>query len=159
MLSVEAAALVELLITANDLFRTYGDDNPPFTAEYDGFVNGDTEAVVSGLEVSTAAVPASPVGNYTITPFGASADGYNINYDTGVLDLRDLFYYCSLVGVFLTLNLYRLEHLRWAGNPLRPRHWRWLAVCGLMIANLLVANVWLHHVRGIRVDLTEGQVF
>ncbi|HEC19892.1 MAG TPA: ABC transporter permease, partial [Gammaproteobacteria bacterium] len=35
----------------------------------------------------------------------------------GVLDLRDLYYYLAIVGVFLSLNLYTLERLRWAGNP------------------------------------------
>ena len=30
----------------------------------------------------------------------------------GVLDLRDLYYYLSIVGVFLALNLYSLERLR-----------------------------------------------
>src|SRR5690606_35502953 len=35
----------------------------------------------------------------------------------GVLDLRDIYYYLSIVGVFVVLNLYTLERLRWAGNP------------------------------------------
>jgi ABC-2 type transport system permease protein len=29
----------------------------------------------------------------------------------GVLDLRDLYYYCSIVGVFLTLNVFSLEQI------------------------------------------------
>jgi ABC-2 type transport system permease protein len=46
----------------------------------------------------------------------------------GVLDLRDLYYYLSIVGVFLALNLFSLERLRWAGNPTTRRHrqWGWL---------------------------------
>ena len=34
----------------------------------------------------------------------------------GILDLRDLFYYLSLVGAFLSLNVFVLERQRWAGN-------------------------------------------
>jgi ABC-2 type transport system permease protein len=41
----------------------------------------------------------------------------------GVIDLRDLYYYLSLVGVFLALTIYSLERLRWADDPedVRPR--------------------------------------
>ena len=32
----------------------------------------------------------------------------------GVIDLRDLYFYVSVIGVFLALNVYSLERLRWA---------------------------------------------
>jgi filamentous hemagglutinin family protein len=85
ILSVESEALTELLITANDFTRFYGDANPSFTASYDGFVHGDDASVVSGLQFTTSANMQSDVGNYTITPFGASATDYNINYANGTL--------------------------------------------------------------------------
>ena len=34
----------------------------------------------------------------------------------GVLDLRDLYFYASIVGIFLSLNLFSLERICWAGN-------------------------------------------
>jgi filamentous hemagglutinin family protein len=88
ILSVEAAALVELLISADDMFRYYGDSNPEFTATFDGLKEGDDKSVVSGLQFSTTANLTSPVGNYTITPFGGSAEAYNISYANGTLTVN-----------------------------------------------------------------------
>ncbi len=88
ILSVEAAALVELLITADDMFRDYGDHNPDFTASFDGLIDGDDASVVNGLQFSTSADLTSPVGNYTITPFGATAEAYNISYANGTLTVN-----------------------------------------------------------------------
>lgn len=77
----------------------------------------------------------------------------------GVIDLRDLYYYLSLVGVFLTLNVFVLEWLRWAGNPGNAQHRRWGLVSGLFAANFLVANLWLAPVAWVRADVTAGQVY
>ncbi len=76
----------------------------------------------------------------------------------GVLDLRDLYYYLSIVGVFLTLNLFTLERLRWAGNPASPRHRRWGWVAGLAAANFVAANLWLQPIGWARADITEGHI-
>lgn len=78
----------------------------------------------------------------------------------GVIDLRDLYYYLSIVGVFLTLTVYSLERLRWAerGANLRQHH-RWALVTTLIVANLLAANLWMQGVTGARVDLTEGRLY
>ncbi len=77
----------------------------------------------------------------------------------GVIDLRDLYYYLSLVGVFLTLNVFALEWLRWAGNPTNANHRRWGLVTVLLVANFLTANLWLAPVGWARADLTEGNVY
>jgi ABC-2 type transport system permease protein len=77
----------------------------------------------------------------------------------GVLDLRDIYYYVSLVGVFLALNLYSLQRLRRAGNPPDEASRRSALVLGLTVANLLVANLWLAQVHRARVDLTAGNVY
>jgi len=77
----------------------------------------------------------------------------------GVIDLRDLYYYLSLVGVFLTLNVFALESLRWAGNPTNNNHRRWGLVTVLLVANFLAANLWLAPVGWARADLTEGNVY
>lgn len=77
----------------------------------------------------------------------------------GVLDLRDLYYYLAIVGVFLTLNLYSLERLRWDGNPLNPRHRRWGWVAGLAAVNFIAANLWLAPIGWARADITQGNLY
>jgi len=77
----------------------------------------------------------------------------------GVIDLRDLYYYLSLVGVFLVLNVFSLEWLRWAGNAANPNHRRWLGITVLMVSNFLAANLWLAPVTTIRGDLTQGSIY
>lgn len=54
-------AKAQLTITAENISRTYGATNPPLTAAYSGFVNGDGAGVLSGSpQVTTTATPASP---------------------------------------------------------------------------------------------------
>jgi len=77
----------------------------------------------------------------------------------GVLDLRDIYYYLSLVGVFLALNMLRLQHLRWAGNPARKNHRQWQMLTVLAIANLIFANIWLSQVNSARIDMTDGNIY
>lgn len=81
-LVVDPASLV---IRANSLRRQAREANPLFTATYEGLVNGDTAAVVSGLTFRTTATVESPAGEYLITPLGASAQNYTITYVDGVL--------------------------------------------------------------------------
>lgn len=77
----------------------------------------------------------------------------------GVIDLRDLYYYLSIVGVFLALNLFTLERLRWEGNPASGTHRRWATVTVLAATNFLAANLWLAPQGWARADLTQGRVY
>jgi len=77
----------------------------------------------------------------------------------GVLDLRDLYYYLSIVGVFLALNLFSLERLRWAGNPASRRHRQWGWLVGLAAANFIAGNLWLAPVGWVRADITQGHIY
>ena len=78
----------------------------------------------------------------------------------GVIDLRDLYYYLSLVGAFLALTVYSLERLRWAEPEANPRHHRrWTLITGLTVANLVAANLWMQGITGVRADLTEGRLY
>jgi ABC-2 type transport system permease protein len=78
----------------------------------------------------------------------------------GVIDLRDLYFYLSVVGVFLALNVYSLERLRWEGDSSRPRlHRRWALVTGLMAANFLAGNLWLQQIGVARADITQGHLY
>lgn len=77
----------------------------------------------------------------------------------GVLDLRDIYYYLSLVGLFLTLNVFVLEWLRWSGNAANARHKRWGVTTALLAANFLAANLWLTPIGWARADVTEGNIY
>lgn len=77
----------------------------------------------------------------------------------GVLDLRDIYYYLSLAGVFLALNVYTLEKLRWTGNPASSAHRQWKGLTALLVVNLLAANLWLHPLDAVRMDLTENRLY
>jgi subtilisin-like proprotein convertase family protein len=64
-LTVATAAIT---VTADNQSRTYGATNPPLTASYTGFINGDTAAVITGQpSLSVGANTSSPAGSYPIT--------------------------------------------------------------------------------------------
>ena len=77
----------------------------------------------------------------------------------GVVDLRDLYYYVSLAAVFLALNVYGLEVQRWARDGAAARHRAWMLGTGLLVANLLVGNLWLNSLSGLRLDVTQGRIY
>lgn len=77
----------------------------------------------------------------------------------GVLDIRDIYYYVSLSAVFLALNAFSLETLRWSKEKARPSHKAALLTTVLLCANFLVANLWLKPVSVLRADMTQGNVY
>lgn len=74
-----------LTITAADASMRFGGPMPALTATYVGFKGSDTEAVVTGLRLTTLASETSPAGTYAITPGGATAANYTITYVDGTL--------------------------------------------------------------------------
>lgn len=73
-----------LTVTANNAARCYGAADPVFTVSYSGWVNGETEAVLSTpatVTVNTANV---------LVPAGAMADNYDFNYVNGRLTINRL---------------------------------------------------------------------
>jgi ABC-2 type transport system permease protein len=78
----------------------------------------------------------------------------------GVLDLRDLAYYASLMVLFLTLNTVLLQARRWSKSErtLASRRNTRIAVA-LVALNALAANLWLQPVTAARVDLTADEVY
>ena len=72
-----------LMITADDKNVIYGDAVPEYTATYSGWKNSDDKSVVSGLVYTCAYAPTSNVGEYVITPSGATATNYEISYTNG----------------------------------------------------------------------------
>lgn len=78
-----------LVITAEDKNVVFGAKAPEYTVVYDGFVNGETEAVLTGTLVVTCDYTVeSREYTYEIVPFGLSAKNYAIIWKNGVLTAR-----------------------------------------------------------------------
>lgn len=77
----------------------------------------------------------------------------------GIIDFRDIFYYLSIFGVFITLNLFNLEKLRWAQEGRQPRHNLWRSLVFLTLGNCILGNLWLNPMHQFRADLTEGNFY
>lgn len=77
----------------------------------------------------------------------------------GVIDVRDLYYYLSLILVFLALNTFALERERWAATGNKTHHQGWRLVTLLLLANALGANFWLGQINSLRVDATRGNQY
>ncbi len=76
----------------------------------------------------------------------------------GVIDLRDLLYYLTLTAGFLTLNVLSVQSIRWSRHHSHIQL-RESLLSILLIANLILANVWLHPLRFLRVDVTQQREF
>ena len=78
----------QVTATANDQSMSYGDTPPAFSCQYAGFVNGETESVLTALPVYDCnATSTSYVGAYTIIPSGATAQNYSFTYQNGTLTI------------------------------------------------------------------------
>jgi gliding motility-associated transport system permease protein/gliding motility-associatede transport system auxiliary component len=77
----------------------------------------------------------------------------------GVIDLRDLYYYFSIIIIFLSLNTYALEKERWATQSDTPKHFSWRIATLLFVLNAVVGNLWLGQLNHLRVDVTEGDQY
>lgn len=75
-----------LSIRADDKTREFGAANPSLTETYLGFVNNETEAVLTSQPVlSTTADQSSGLGGYPIAISGAAAANYSITHVPGTL--------------------------------------------------------------------------
>jgi ABC-2 type transport system permease protein len=80
--------------------------------------------------------------------------------ERGVVDLRDLVYYLSMAGLFLTLNVLSIRAKGWSeGERTRPKRVALAVTSGLMAINLIVVNVWMFPLRRLRLDMTEYQKY
>ena len=78
----------------------------------------------------------------------------------GVVDLRDLLYYVSLTGVFLTLNALSLVSKRWSqGEQTLPQRQGVALTSVLLALNLVLVNVWAYPLQRLRVDLTQQREY
>ena len=77
-----------LTVKASNYTRQEGEENPSFTLFYEGFKNGETEAVLTQKPVATTtATKSSSPGFYLITVSGGSAKNYEFNYIDGILTI------------------------------------------------------------------------
>ncbi len=75
-----------LTAKANDKSREYGDNNPQLDVTYTGFVNGESENVLTTPpSISTSATKTSNVGDYPILVSGGNANNYTFSYKQGLL--------------------------------------------------------------------------
>ena len=77
----------------------------------------------------------------------------------GVIDIRDFWYYGSLILLFLYLNYYSIEKERWPDVGNKKKRMRSKLISALIIANILISNFWLHQVRGLRIDSTAENIY
>lgn len=96
-----------LAVTAANAEKKQGEVNPVLSVTYDGFVNGDGQAVLKTVPVAATAVTAATAsGIYPITVSGGSADDYDLVYINGKLTIYpvtgasqdDLMAYCDAPG-------------------------------------------------------------
>ena len=81
-----AISKAALTITAKPKTITYGDEPANDGVSYDGFVNSETESVLTGtLAYEYNYTQYGDAGSYTIKPSGLTADNYEITYQTGTL--------------------------------------------------------------------------
>ena len=78
-----------LTVTPNSVSRPYGEPNPAFTCSYEGFVNNETEKVLSELPtVTTSATIGSNAGSYDLRVSGGKATNYTLSYQKGTLTIE-----------------------------------------------------------------------
>jgi ABC-2 type transport system permease protein len=80
--------------------------------------------------------------------------------ERGVIDLRDLVYYLSQTVIFLALNVASLDAKRWSRGAQTAAYRRQVVLTVvLVVANLVLLNVWLFPLGSLRADLTADQEY
>lgn len=74
----------------------------------------------------------------------------------GVVDVRDLWYFVSVIGAFLALAQYRLVALKCGGHSRTLTSWR--VGVSILVVTVLVSNVLGSAIPG-RIDLTKDELY
>lgn len=78
-----------LVAKVGNFERIYGEENPSFTVEYEGFVGNDSESSLSIKPTAkSSAISTSNVGTYPINVSGGDATNYKFSYTSGVLTVN-----------------------------------------------------------------------
>ncbi len=111
---------------------------------------------LAGTALVTDLAPAPAIGLLRGAGTGSRFD----SIERGVIDLRDLVYYLSLCALFLLLTVFTLDRKRWStGAATRPYRRNLSTGMALLCANLLVLNLWLAPLAGLRWDATAHQEY
>ncbi|HPJ46171.1 MAG TPA: MBG domain-containing protein, partial [Tenuifilaceae bacterium] len=73
-----------LVVSADNVEKVYGSNDPEFSVTYTGFALDDDNAVLAGTLAFSREV-GEDAGNYVITPSGLSSTNYSISFDNGEL--------------------------------------------------------------------------
>ncbi len=77
----------------------------------------------------------------------------------GVISIADFYYYMSIIMIFLTLNVFFIEKSRWTPQQNKTYHTHWRRLSFLFIVNAILGNLWIHHIKSLRFDVTEGRQY
>lgn len=78
-----------LTVKVNNATMDYCGTMPTYSYTYSGFMNGDTEDVLSTKpSIATEATATSNAGTYAIIPEGAQANNYDFTYTAGTLTIK-----------------------------------------------------------------------
>ena len=78
----------QLTVTVDNKTKTYGANDPEFTATVTGMKNGDTEAAIkAALDLKFTREQGENVGTYEITATGKELDNYTVTYVPGTLTI------------------------------------------------------------------------
>ena len=79
-----------LTVKAGTYTKKQGEENPEFRLTYEGFKNGETEAVLTMIPTATTnATRESALGEYAVTVSGGEAQNYELSYVDGKLIIVD----------------------------------------------------------------------
>ncbi len=79
----------QLVAKVGNYERIYGEENPTFVVEYEGFAGNDSENSLSTKPIAaTSATSTSNVGTYPINVSGGDAANYKFSYVSGVLTIN-----------------------------------------------------------------------
>ena len=103
-----------LTVKAEDKSVTFGDDAPTYTESYDGFVNNETKAVLSGTLALTCDYVKNQTGagTYAIKPSGLSSDNYDITFTNGTLTVGKKALNADMIAV--------ISDMTYTGTALTP---------------------------------------
>ncbi|NOZ71696.1 MAG: ABC transporter permease subunit, partial [Chloroflexi bacterium] len=149
-----AALLLAAAYTAMGLFMSSRTDNPLVALILTALVGAAFYVVGSSTLVDFFG---SHVAN-VLRALGAGSRFESI--ERGVIDIRDLVYYLSLTAFFLLLNVVSLDSKRWSvGDNTRRYRGALLLTVALVGVNLILLNVWLYPLNGLRVDVTQDREY
>lgn len=102
-----------LIVKPQDAERYVGEENPEFTIIYEGFVNKETEDVLTKKATAyTEATKESPIGQYPIYATGAETPNYELVYENGVLTVKDVSAITDILASGQLFDIYTISGLK-----------------------------------------------